>query len=160
MPLRTLHGVGRVFGAGRFLCNMTSVSSSLQIELVPCLRDNYAYILHDVDTGTVGVVDPSEAMPIINALEKRNQNLTYILNTHHHYDHTGGNLELKAKYGAKVIGSEKDRDRIPGIDITLKEGDTWMFAGHQVLVLETPGHTSGLSLEFSSNSFMFALMFN
>jgi hypothetical protein len=69
---------------------------------VPCLRDNYAYILHDVDTGTVGVVDPSEAMPIINALEKRNQNLTYILNTHHHYDHTGGNLELKAKYGAKV----------------------------------------------------------
>jgi hydroxyacylglutathione hydrolase len=55
-----------------------------------------------VDTGTVGVVDPSEAMPIINALEKRNQNLTYIFNTHHHYDHTGGNLELKAKYGAKV----------------------------------------------------------
>nr|CAB3453950.1 unnamed protein product [Digitaria exilis] len=159
MPLRTLHGVGRVFGAGRFLCNMTSVSSSLQIELckclvavlteefsVPCLRDNYAYILHDVDTGTVGVVDPSEAMPIINALEKRNQNLTYILNTHHHYDHTGGNLELKAKYGAKVIGSEKDKDRIPGIDITLKEGDTWMFAGHQVLVLETPGHTSGDTL--------------
>ncbi|XP_062193891.1 probable hydroxyacylglutathione hydrolase 2, chloroplastic isoform X1 [Phragmites australis] len=143
MPLRTLQGVGRVFGAGRFLCDMTSVSSSLQIELVPCLRDNYAYILHDVDTGTVGVVDPSEAMPIINALEKRNQNLTYILNTHHHYDHTGGNLELKAKYGAKVIGSEKDKDRIPGIDITLKEGDTWMFAGHQVFVLETPGHTSG-----------------
>jgi hydroxyacylglutathione hydrolase len=69
---------------------------------VPCLQDNYAYILHDVDTGTVGVVDPSEAMPIIDALEKRNQNLTYILNTHHHYDHTGGNLELKAKYGAKV----------------------------------------------------------
>ncbi|MCH1922360.1 hypothetical protein L9G15_23425, partial [Shewanella sp. A3A] len=56
MPLRTLHGVGRMFGAGRFLCNMTSVSSSLQIELVPCLQDNYAYILHDVDTGTVGVV--------------------------------------------------------------------------------------------------------
>lgn len=122
---------------------MTSVSSSLQIELVPCLQDNYAYILHDVDTGTVGVVDPSEATPIINALEKRNQNLTYILNTHHHYDHTGGNLELKAKYGAKVIGSAKDRDRIPGIDITLSEGDTWMFAGHQVLVMETPGHTSG-----------------
>ncbi|XP_066374258.1 hydroxyacylglutathione hydrolase 1, mitochondrial-like [Miscanthus floridulus] len=80
MPLRTLYGVGRVFGAGRFLCNMTSVLSSLQIELVPCLRDNYAYILHDVDTGTVGVVDPSEAMPIINTLERRNQNLTYILN--------------------------------------------------------------------------------
>lgn len=70
---------------------------------VPCLQDNYAYLLHDVDTGTVGVVDPSEAVPVINALQRKNQNLTYILNTHHHYDHTGGNLELKARYGAKVL---------------------------------------------------------
>ena len=69
---------------------------------VPCLRDNYAYLLHDVDTGTVGVVDPSEAVPVIDALSKRNRNLTYILNTHHHHDHTGGNAELKARYGAKV----------------------------------------------------------
>lgn len=70
---------------------------------VPCLQDNYAYILHDSDTGTVGVVDPSEAGPVINALQKKNQNLTYILNTHHHHDHTGGNLELKTRYGAKVF---------------------------------------------------------
>ena len=69
---------------------------------VPCLRDNYAYLLHDVDTGTVGVVDPSEAVPVIDALSKRNRNLTYILNTHHHFDHTGGNAELKERYGAKV----------------------------------------------------------
>lgn len=69
---------------------------------VPCLRDNYAYLLHDVDTGTVGVVDPSEAVPVIDALSKKNRNLTYILNTHHHHDHTGGNAELKARYGAKV----------------------------------------------------------
>lgn len=69
---------------------------------VPCLQDNYAYLLHDVDTGTVGVVDPSEAVPVINALKRRNQNLTYILNTHHHFDHTDGNLELKSRFGAKV----------------------------------------------------------
>lgn len=69
---------------------------------VPCLRDNYAYLLHDVDTGTVGVVDPSEAVPIIDALRRKNRNLTYILNTHHHNDHTGGNAELKERYGAKV----------------------------------------------------------
>ncbi|URD96008.1 hydroxyacylglutathione hydrolase 2 [Musa troglodytarum] len=93
--------------------------------------------------GTVGVVDPSEAAPVINVLERRNQNLTYILNTHHHYDHTGGNLELKARYGAKVIGSAKDKDRIPGIDISLHDRETWMFAGHEVLVMETPGHTKG-----------------
>ncbi|XP_072999651.1 hydroxyacylglutathione hydrolase 2, mitochondrial-like [Typha latifolia] len=142
-PIRTVNGVIHLFGAGRSLCNITSVASSLQIELVPCLQDNYAYLLHDVDTGTVGVVDPSEALPIINALQRKNQNLTYILNTHHHYDHTGGNMELKARYGAKVIGSRKDKDRIPGIDIALDDGETWMFAGHQVLVMETPGHTQG-----------------
>lgn len=71
---------------------------------MPCLADNYAYILHDEDTGTVGVVDPSEAVPVMDALHKHSRNLTYILNTHHHYDHTGGNLELKDRYGAKVGG--------------------------------------------------------
>lgn len=141
-PIKALQGGIYSFGVTQFLCNI-SMASSLQIELVPCLQDNYAYLLHDVDTGTVGVVDPSEAVSVINALERRNQNLTYILNTHHHYDHTGGNMELKERYGAKVIGSIKDQDRIPGIDIALKDGETWMFAGHQVLVMETPGHTRG-----------------
>ena len=69
-----------------------------------CSKDNYAYLLHDEDTGTVGVVDPSEAAPVIEALSRKNWNLTYILNTHHHDDHVGGNAELKAKYGAKVWG--------------------------------------------------------
>lgn len=142
-PIKTLRGGYHAYGVAGLLCNITNMASSLQIELVPCLQDNYAYLLHDTDTGTVGVVDPSEAFPVINALERKNQNLTYILNTHHHYDHTGGNMELKARYGAKVIGSSKDRDRIPGIDIALHDGETWMFAGHQVLVMETPGHTKG-----------------
>ncbi|KAK1294927.1 putative hydroxyacylglutathione hydrolase 2, chloroplast [Acorus calamus] len=142
-PLKLLSGGRRPFGVVRFLCNASSAAPSLQIELVPCLKDNYAYLLHDVDTGTVGVVDPSEAVPIIEALSRKRQNLTYILNTHHHYDHTGGNLELKARYGAKVIGSGMDKDRIPGIDIALNDGDKWMFAGHEVLVMETPGHTKG-----------------
>ncbi|XP_073108529.1 hydroxyacylglutathione hydrolase 2, mitochondrial isoform X2 [Elaeis guineensis] len=142
-PIKTLYGGYHAYGVAGLLCNITNMASSLQIELVPCLQDNYAYLLHDTDTGTVGVVDPSEAVPVINALERKNQNLTYILNTHHHHDHTGGNLELKARYGAKVIGSSEDRDRIPGIDIALHDGETWMFAGHQVLVMETPGHTKG-----------------
>nr|XP_010927891.1 hydroxyacylglutathione hydrolase 2, mitochondrial [Elaeis guineensis] len=142
-PIKTLRGGYHAYGVAGLLCNITNMASSLQIELVPCLQDNYAYLLHDTDTGTVGVVDPSEAVPVINALERKNQNLTYILNTHHHYDHTGGNMELKARYGAKVIGSSKDRERIPGIDIALHDGETWRFAGHQVLVMETPGHTKG-----------------
>ncbi|KAJ4968267.1 hypothetical protein NE237_014968 [Protea cynaroides] len=141
--LKTLRGGNRSLGMAQFLCSMVNMASTLQIELVPCLKDNYAYLLHDVGTGTVGVVDPSEAVPIIDALNRTNRNLTYILNTHHHHDHTGGNTELKARYGAKVIGSGTDMDRIPGIDVALDDGDTWMFAGHEVLVMETPGHTRG-----------------
>lgn len=143
VPLKTLRG-----GASRSLkvaefCSVSNISSSLQIEVVPCLEDNYAYLLHDEDTGTVGVVDPSDADAVIDALSKKNRNLTYILNTHHHHDHTSGNLELKARYGAKVIGSGTDRERIPGIDIVLNDGDKWMFAGHEVVVMEIPGHTRG-----------------
>ncbi|XAR71110.1 Hydroxyacylglutathione hydrolase [Bertholletia excelsa] len=142
LPFKTIHGVSRSFRVSHF-CSFSMLSSSLQIEMIPCLGDNYAYLLHDVDTGTVGVVDPSEALPVIDALSRRNINLTYILNTHHHSDHTGGNMELKEIYGAKVIGCSIDRDRIPGIDIVLNDGDKWMFAGHEVLVMETPGHTRG-----------------
>ncbi|KAM1037058.1 hypothetical protein FF1_031971 [Malus domestica] len=142
-PLKTLRGgASRSLKVAKF-CSVVNMSPSLHIELVPCLRDNYAYLLHDEDTGTVGVVDPSEAVPVIDALSRKNRNLTYILNTHHHHDHTGGNAELKARYGAKVIGSGIDRDRIPGIDIALNDGDKWMFAGHEVQVMETPGHTRG-----------------
>ncbi|XP_059662381.1 probable hydroxyacylglutathione hydrolase 2, chloroplastic isoform X2 [Cornus florida] len=151
MPYKTLRGISRSLRVSH-LCSVTNISSTLQIESVPCLKDNYAYLLHDMDTGTVGVVDPSEAVPIIHALSKKNRNLTYILNTHHHYDHTGGNMELKARYGAKVIGSGIDRDRIPGIDIVLNDGDKWMFAGHEVLVIETPGHTRGSRAIFTGDT--------
>ncbi|KAE8670299.1 SAUR-like auxin-responsive protein family [Hibiscus syriacus] len=154
-PFKTLRGASRSLRVAEF-CSVSNTSSSLQIELVPCLKDNYAYLLHDADTGTVGVVDPSEAVPIIDALSQKNRNLTYILNTHHHYDHTGGNPELKARYGAKVIGSGIDKDRIPGIDIVLKDGDKWMFAGHEVQVIETPGHTRGhISFYFPGSGAIF-----
>ncbi|KAB5515846.1 hypothetical protein DKX38_026494 [Salix brachista] len=139
-PFKTLRGASRTLKVAQF-CSVSNMSSSLQIEMVPCLNDNYAYLLHDVDTGTVGVIDPSEATPVIDALSRKNRNLTYILNTHHHHDHTGGNEELKARYGAKVIGSGVDRDRIPGIDIVLNDKEKWMFGGHEVQVMETPGHT-------------------
>ena len=154
-PFKTLRTAGRTLKVAQF-CSVSNTSSTLQIELVPCLKDNYAYLLHDVDTGTVGVVDPSEAVPVIDALSRKNRNLTYILNTHHHHDHTGGNAELKARYGAKVIGSGIDKDRIPGIDIVLKDGDKWMFAGHEVVVIETPGHTRGhISFYFPGSGAIF-----
>ncbi|KAG8655439.1 hydroxyacylglutathione hydrolase 1, mitochondrial isoform X2 [Manihot esculenta] len=155
LPFKTLRGASKTLRVAEF-CSVSNMSSSLQIELVPCLRDNYAYLLHDVDTGTVGVVDPTEAVPIIDALSRKNRNLTYILNTHHHHDHTGGNEELKARYGAKVIGPGIDRERIPGIDIVLNDGDKWMFAGHEVVVMETPGHTRGhISFYFPGSGAIF-----
>ena len=113
----------------------------LEITLVPCLTDNYAYLLHDADAGLCAVVDPSEPDPVRRALNGRR--LTHILNTHHHFDHTGGNIPLKEEFGAKVVGPEKDRARIPGIDEGVGEAAPWRFGPHVARVLEIPAHTSG-----------------
>tara|TARA_Y100000590_G_scaffold302373_1_gene340874 strand:- start:83 stop:844 length:762 start_codon:yes stop_codon:yes gene_type:complete len=110
---------------------------------IPCLSDNYAYIINNGEYKLVGVVDPSEALPIINFLEKNNLKLNFILNTHHHYDHIGGNEELKKKYNAKVVGFKGDKHRIPGIDITLENNEKWAFGNSTVKILHIPGHTLG-----------------
>ena len=90
--------------------------SELTIEPVLCLKDNYAYLVYDRSSGFCAVVDPSEAIPVAEALAARKLTLTHILNTHHHKDLVGGNLELKTSTGARIIGPGKDRERIPGID--------------------------------------------
>ena len=110
---------------------------------IPCLTDNYAYIISENYSKIVGVIDPSESTPIINFLKKENLKLNYILNTHHHYDHIGGNNKLKKLYNAKVVGFEGDKDRIPGIDITLKNNEKWTFGKSLVKIMHIPGHTSG-----------------
>jgi hydroxyacylglutathione hydrolase len=113
----------------------------LKIHLVPCLKDNYAYLVHDLVTDAVAVVDPSEAPPVVDALKAHNLKLTHIFNTHHHFDHTGGNLELKKLTGAKITGPKNDADRIPGIDIGVGEGDRVELGKSQAQVLEIPAHT-------------------
>ncbi len=115
--------------------------SAPQIHIVPCLKDNYAYLVHG--DGLTAVVDPSEAAPIEQALAQRGLKLTHILNTHHHWDHSGGNRELKEKYGAEVVGPEKDRTRIPAIDTGVDEASGWRWGTHQVRILEVPAHTRG-----------------
>ena len=110
---------------------------------IPCLTDNYAYIIFDNISKTTGVVDPSESKPIISFLKKKKLKLNYILNTHHHFDHIGGNVELKKAYNAKVLGFEGDKHRIPGIDITVKDKDTWNFGNSTVKIFHIPGHTLG-----------------
>tara|TARA_Y100000590_G_scaffold10718_1_gene13214 strand:- start:51 stop:812 length:762 start_codon:yes stop_codon:yes gene_type:complete len=115
----------------------------MHITPIPCLSDNYAYVINDISSKTIGVVDPSEAQPIIAFLKKENLKLNYILNTHHHFDHIGGNIELKKKYNAKIIGFVDDKHRIPGIDIALKNNEIWDFGNSKLKVLHIPGHTLG-----------------
>jgi hydroxyacylglutathione hydrolase len=105
------------------------------------LKDNYAYLIEDRAAGLCAVVDPSEAAPVRKALGGRR--LTHILNTHHHWDHTGGNPALKEDSGATIVGPGKDRDRIPGIDVGVDESAPWQFGPHTVTVLEIPAHTRG-----------------
>ena len=114
---------------------------AIEIEIVPCLSDNYAYL---VKSGSqCAVVDPSEAAPVRAALAKKGWSLTHILNTHHHLDHCGGNLDLKQETGATVVGPGKDAARIPGLDVGVTEASGWEFDGRKVQVLEVPAHTRG-----------------
>jgi hydroxyacylglutathione hydrolase len=122
---------------------MEDCMAQLEIELVPCLSDNYAYLVRDSDEDFCAVVDPSEARPVKAALDARGWRLTHILNTHHHPDHTGGNAALKAEYGAKVIGPAKDRARIPAMDEGVEEGRPFSLGSHGARVLEIPAHTRG-----------------
>ena len=115
----------------------------MKIIIVKCLIDNFSYIIYDEETSLAAVVDPSEAQPIIDEIEKNNLKLKYILNTHHHYDHVGGNVKLKEKYKCKVVGFEKDKERIPKIDIQLKDNKNWKNELFECEILHVPGHTSG-----------------
>lgn len=114
----------------------------LQIERVPCLSDNYSWLLHEPQQG-VTAVDPAEAAPVLAALRSKGWNLTHIINTHHHYDHVGGNAELQREFGCTVVGPAADHARIPGIQVQLKDGDRFQFGAAEMVCYDTPGHTRG-----------------
>lgn len=115
----------------------------IEITLLPLLTDNYAYFLEEKGSGITAVVDPSEGAGVLSFLKRHKKSLTYIFNTHHHPDHTGGNLALKQETGAQVVGFEKDAVRLPGLDHGLKEGDIFTFGASKIEVIFVPGHTSG-----------------
>ncbi len=116
---------------------------SSEIVTLPCLTDNYAYLLHDNDTGATAIVDVPEAAPVREALAERGWTLTDILVTHHHFDHIGGVETLKAETGARVVGAAADRHRLPPLDLEVAEGDTLSIGGLEGRVFEVPGHTIG-----------------
>lgn len=115
----------------------------LQIHQFPCLSDNYGVLVRDPERGVVASIDAPSAEDVRRALKETGWRLTYILTTHHHADHTAGNLDLKAETGCVIIGPRGEADKIPGLDSPVAEGDAFRLGGHQVQVFETPGHTLG-----------------
>lgn len=130
---------------------------SLELDLFLCRTDNFGVLVHDPATGATATIDAPEVAPIRAALERRGWTLTHILTTHHHGDHVEGNLALKDAFGAKIIGPVNEAAKIPGIDRTVGDGDTFDFAGHRVTVYETPGHTAGhICFHFPEDKLLFA----
>jgi hydroxyacylglutathione hydrolase len=117
--------------------------AQLDVVQIPVLSDNYVYLVHDADSGTTGVVDPAVGGPVIAALEARGWTLDWVINTHHHGDHTGANMELKKKYGCRIVGPRMEQERIPGIDEAVGDGDTFTFGSAVAKVYDVPGHTAG-----------------
>ena len=115
----------------------------MKIKIIKCLQDNYSYLIFNETNKNACVIDPSESQPIIDFVEKNNINLKFILNTHHHYDHVGGNIELKEKYNSTVVGFKDDKDRIPGIDILVTDNQIWKQDDFEAKIIHIPGHTSG-----------------
>ena len=115
----------------------------MRIEIIPCLQDNYSYLIIDESNNSACVIDPSEAHPIISFVVNNNISLKYILNTHHHFDHIGGNKELKNKFGSTILGFKDDSHRIPEIDILLEDNQIWKAQNFIAKIIHVPGHTSG-----------------
>ena len=115
----------------------------MNIEIISCLDDNYSYLIHEEKTNTVAIIDPSEFDPCDELIKKKYKKLDYILNTHHHYDHVGGNKMLKTKYNSTVLGFDGDKDRIPCIDKFLNDNQNFKIGNLNFLVIFIPGHTKG-----------------
>lgn len=115
----------------------------LEVVTVPCLSDNYAYLVHDDASGQTAVVDVPEAPPILAALAVRGWTLSDILITHHHWDHIDGVEALRAATGAMVLGAAADAHRLPPLDLALTEASTFSVGSEFARVIDVPGHTIG-----------------
>ncbi|MGR9115905.1 MAG: hydroxyacylglutathione hydrolase [Gammaproteobacteria bacterium] len=122
----------------------------LEIIQLPVLTDNYIYLLHDTISGKTAAVDPALAQPVLDELARRDWNLDFIFNTHHHGDHIGGNRELEQQTGCMIVGAKADSHRIPGIGIALADGDQFDLGEVNFKIFETPGHTSGHIVFYSA----------
>ena len=117
--------------------------SKLQIHRFEALSDNYGYLVHDPKSGATAAIDTPEVPAIDAALDAKGWKLTHIFNTHHHFDHAGGNEELKRKYGCTIVGPKGEKDLIPGIDRAVGQDDIVELGNARARVIDVPGHTRG-----------------
>ena len=115
----------------------------LELVTVPCLSDNYAFLLHETGTGETALVDAPEAGPIRAELDRRGWTLSEIWITHHHADHVQAVDDLRDATGARVLGNGADAKRLPRLDREVRAGEAFDFAGHEVRVIDVSGHTVG-----------------
>ncbi|MGE3975544.1 MAG: hydroxyacylglutathione hydrolase [Bdellovibrionales bacterium] len=127
------------------------LAQDFELYAVPALKDNYCYLLFEKNSSQTLAIDPSEAKPVFEALKTLNRNLTHIVNTHHHWDHTGGNEALKKHFKCIVLGPEQEAQKIPALDKTLSEKAPFVFNRFHFDVLEVPGHTIGHIALFEKN---------
>lgn len=116
-------------------------TAAVKMVVVPCLSDNYAFLIHNDDTDQTALVDAPDAAPIQSELDARGWTLNDILITHHHDDHIGGVEALRA--GARVIGAKADIHRLPDLDLAVEEGDRITTCGQKTEIFDVSGHTIG-----------------
>ncbi|UAT42688.1 hydroxyacylglutathione hydrolase [Anaplasmataceae bacterium AB001_6] len=133
---------------------MTNNNPILEVSFIKTLKDNYTYFIRESINNATAIIDPSESDPCLYFLKKNNFKLDYILNTHHHYDHVGGNLDIKKHTRCKIVGCYKDRHRIPGIDQTFSK--EFKFGTLTAEVIELDGHTIGhIAIYFPREKILF-----
>ena len=130
--------------------------SKLQVHQFPCRDDNYGVLIHCPEHNLTASIDAPETSAVKAALAEKGWTLTHILTTHHHGDHTEGNLPLKEETSCTIVGPKAEASKIPGIDVELSEGDTYQFGDHTAQVFDTPGHTAGhISYLFAADKLAF-----
>jgi len=130
--------------------------ANLEIHQFACLSDNYGVLIHDADSGATASIDAPDQSAVEAALSHTGWPLSHILVTHHHGDHTDGNLGLKQTFGCTIVGNRADAARIPGIDVMVDDGGVYDFAGHKAHILDTSGHTVGhISYHFADDGLAF-----
>jgi hydroxyacylglutathione hydrolase len=136
--------------------NLWMLSMPAQTHLFPCLQDNYGVLVHDSETGATAAIDAPEAAAVEAALAMKGWQLTDILVTHHHADHTGGIAALKQHHRCRVVAPHGESTRIPLVDATVREKDRVRVGSLSGEVIETPGHTAGhISYFFSAEKLAF-----